>query len=152
MWTGQDVADWLAEAADTLARLPDPDGAWRRRMHAAWPDIVQAPALAQASRSGRTRPGPPSAAAIDRLDKVIAWLSWLDPAQRRIAWALASGISASRLRAMIGCHRNTIANRHAAALQRIAGRLNAEARPSPVATPRGQPFPAFARKGDDHPT
>jgi len=56
---------------------------------------------------------------------IAAW--WCHLRRNRscgIAWALASGISAARLARMIGCHRNTVANRQAAALRIIAGHLN----------------------------
>ncbi|PWR24009.1 DUF6362 family protein [Zavarzinia compransoris] len=124
MWTGELVAARLEEAADTLRRLPDTETKYRLGLRSAWPDVVRESVAVQASTGVRVRLGPPSPGAIDRLEATIGWLSLLTEAQRRIAWALASGISAARLARMIGCHRNTIANRQAAALRIIAGHLN----------------------------
>ncbi len=124
MWTSEMVAARLEEAADTLRRLPDADAKFRAGLHSAWPDVVREAVTAYAAAGPRVRLGPPAPGAIDRLEATISWLAWLTEAQRRIAWALASGLSAARLARMIGCHRNTIANRQAAALRIIAGRLN----------------------------
>lgn len=124
MWTGDQVALRLEEAADTLRRLPDAEAKFRLGLRSAWPDVVREAVAAQEAAGPRVRLGPPSPGAIDRLEVTIGWLSLLTAAQRRIAWALASGISAARLARMIGCHRNTVANRQAAALRIIAGHLN----------------------------
>lgn len=124
MFTISDIGARLTEAADTLRRLPTGDGKWRVGLRSAWPDVVRA-FVEEAMRSApRVRLAPPHPKAIDHLDEVMTWIGWLTEPQRRIAWALASGIPATKLARMIGCHRNTIANRQAAALRVIADRLN----------------------------
>lgn len=133
MWTPALVEGLLAEAVDTLRRLPDREARFRAGVGSAWPDVVRDAATAYGADGVRVRLGPPSPAAIDRLDRVIAWLAWLNEPQRRIVWAVASGFTVARLARQIGCHRNTVANRHAAALRLIAGRLGDEQRPAPLA-------------------
>ncbi|MCF4165110.1 DUF6362 family protein [Zavarzinia compransoris] len=118
------VVDRLREAADTLRRLPDGEARFRLGLRSAWPDVVRDAATAYAAAGPSVRLGPPSPGAIDRLETTIGWLGLLSEPQRRIAWALASGVSVARLARLIGCHRNTVANRHAAALRIIAGHLN----------------------------
>lgn len=123
MWTPALVEALLAEAADTLRRLPDREARFRAGLGSAWPDVVRDAATAYGAEGVRLRLGPPAPAAIDRLEGVISWLAWLNEPQRRIAWAVASGFTVARLARQIGCHRNTVANRHAAAMRLIAGRL-----------------------------
>lgn len=135
MWTSAMVEDWLAEAADTLRRLPDGEAKFRLGPRSAWPDVVRDAVTAQGADGPKVRLGPPSPGAIDRLEQVISWLALLTEAQRRIAWALASGIPMAKLARLIGCHRNTVANRQAAALRVIAGHLNLP--PAQGATPQG---------------
>ena len=126
-WTREQVAARLAEAADTLRRLPDPDRIYRMGARSAWPDVVRAAAEAYGAAPVRTRLGPPGPGAIDRLDHAMVWLGWLSEPQRRIAWALACGASVSGLARRIGCHRNTVANRHAQALDALVARLDERA-------------------------
>lgn len=135
MWTSAMVEDWLAEAADTLRRLPDGEAKFRLGPRSAWPDVVRDAVTAYGADGPRVRLGPPSPGAIDRLEQVISWLPLLTEAQRRIAWALASGIPVAKLARLIGCHRNTVANRQAAALRVIAGHLNLP--PARGAMPQG---------------
>ncbi|MDD3445134.1 MAG: DUF6362 family protein [Zavarzinia sp.] len=124
MWTSEMVASRLEEAADTLRRLPDSEARFRLGLRSAWPDVVRDATTAYAAEGPRVRLGPPAPGAIDRLEETISWLALMTEAQRRIAWALASGIPVAGLARMIGCHRNTVANRQAAALRVVAGHLN----------------------------
>lgn len=124
MWTSAQVEEHLAEAADTLRRLPDGEAKFRLGPRSAWPDVVRDAATAYDNEGPKLRLGPPSPGAIDRLEAVIGWLGLLTEPQRRIAWALASGLPMAKLARLIGCHRNTVANRQAAALRLIAGHLN----------------------------
>lgn len=132
----------LEEAADTLRRLPDAQARFRLGLRSAWPDVVREASASLAHDAPRVRLGPPSPGAIDRLEVTIGWLALLTQAQRRIAWALASGIPAAKLARLIGCHRNTVANRQAGALRIIADYLNA-------ALPHGTPLASHGR--EDHP-
>lgn len=132
MWTAEMVEMRLAEAADTLRRLPDSEARFRLGLRSAWPEVVRDAMTAYAADGPKVRLGPPSPGAIDRLEAAIDWLRLLTEAQRRIAWALASGIPMAKLARLIGCHRNTVANRQAAALRIIAGHLNEGARAVPA--------------------
>jgi len=124
MWTAEMVDLRLEEAADTLRRLPDVEARFRLGLRSAWPDVVRDAVTAYGADGPKVRLGPPAPGAIDRLEATIDWLRWLSEPQRRIAWALASGISVAKLSRLIGCHRNTVANRQAAALRIIADHLN----------------------------
>ena len=87
-WTASLVEERLVEAADTLRRLPE------QRIQGyfgTWPPIVRDYWEAYGREEVRLRRGPPSAAAIDRMDEALVWLSWLEPIDARIVWLRASG-------------------------------------------------------------
>jgi hypothetical protein len=64
--TPNDIADRFEEAADTLKRLPMPD---IQRRVTRWPTIVQDAKEAYGYGSVKVRRGPPSPAAIDRMER-----------------------------------------------------------------------------------
>jgi hypothetical protein len=116
-WTAQRVSERFEEAADVLARLP----AERvPGMHDLWRRIVGAPVT-----SGRPAAPPPEA--IDRMDEVLGWLSWLEPEERRIVWLRADGLPWKRITHRLGIGRTTAWQRWTAALLKIASRLSAVA-------------------------
>ena len=84
-WTPPLVEERLAEAADTLRRLPDT----RVQGHAStWPLYVQE---ALGTEEVTLRRPPPSAAAITRMDEALPWLRHLDPDDAKIVWLRADG-------------------------------------------------------------
>lgn len=88
LWSPARVEDRLAEAAETLRRLPE------KRVQgllAAWPDVVREAWESHGWADGPTRPGPPSPQAIDRMDATLDWLRWLDPDDARLVWARSEG-------------------------------------------------------------
>jgi len=89
-WSGDEVAAYLIEAADTLRRLP------RVRLESkqsSWPDVVRtASELWVGEPHAKNRTAPPSPRAIDRMDVVLTWLLPLSFEQRRILWARSCGI------------------------------------------------------------
>ncbi len=123
-WEGDAVRLWLQQAADTLRRLPDRERAFIYGRGSTWPDIVRKSSEGYGYGEVRPRAGPPEAGAIDNLQRVILWLGWLSPNWRRILWARACGIPASRIAAMIGCNRATIWRTEKRALVMIATALN----------------------------
>ena len=116
-WTVSLVAHQLAEAADTLARLPDE----RVRGHYdLWPKLIGA--------AGR-QAGPAAAApeAIDRMDEALGWLMWLEPEERQLVWLRAEGMPWKWITRRLGIGRTTAWQRWTAALLQIAVRLDAAA-------------------------
>ena len=84
-WTHEWLVERLADAGDTLRRLPKPRGQ-EANLHAAWPEMLRE-WLAysdEATRVPRSRPHPQ---AISRLDEVLAMLMWLTTTQRAVLWA-----------------------------------------------------------------
>ena len=87
-WTPSLVEEYITEAADVLARLPDT----RLRGHAtSWPPIVREYWEAFGWQDAVLKRPPPSAGAIDRMDMALQWFAWLDPVDSKIVWLRACG-------------------------------------------------------------
>lgn len=77
------VAEWLAEAADTLAALPATGT--RPSTHCVkWPDVVFDPEDLDWFRELEAFMSPPTAEQIRRMDVALSWLSLLDASQLRL--------------------------------------------------------------------
>ena len=87
-WTASLIEERMVEAADTLKRLPE---ARVRGYFSTWPAVIRDYWEAFGREDVRLRRGPPSPAAIDRMDETMAWLRWLEPDDARIVWLRASG-------------------------------------------------------------
>lgn len=85
LWTVEEVRERLADAGDTLRRLPKPPGL-ERSLQAAWPDMLR-DWLAYGWDRTQVKRAAPSPQAITRLDEVLAWLHILSPSQRMMLWA-----------------------------------------------------------------
>jgi hypothetical protein len=113
-WHNEAVAARLAEAADTLARLPD------KRVHGLydlWPKLIGA--------AGRqAHPAAASPEAIDRMDEALAWLMWLEPEERRLVWLRAEGLPWKWITRRMGVGRTTAWQRWSTALLKIVVRLD----------------------------
>ena len=144
-WSTAEVKRRLEEAALTLARLPDPDRRFRRRLTASWPAAPQ------------TTPGEDFARGVERLRDAM-------PAERpslasrrhrsRAPWSACTtasagwpgsptagaasssgarrpGLSTYRIRRALGfaCHRSTIRRHANRGLTEIAAALNGERPP-----------------------
>jgi Domain of unknown function (DUF6362) len=127
-WTPRLVEAFLAEAADTMRRLPVPSvpGYFNT-----WPEIVQEAWVADGWAEGPTRLGPASALAITQMDETVLWLRWLDRADQRILWERANGRPWKLIAHAFGIDRSTAWRRWTYGLITIAARLNAQS----VATP-----------------
>lgn len=126
-WTVELVEAMLAEAADTLRRLPAerPRG-YFNTMPA---PIRTAAELAAAEPAARRRPAAP--AAIDRLDMVLGWMAWLSEEQVRVVWARAGGVPWKPLCQRLGCGRTKAWQTWVTALVLLKARLNAAGVPLP---------------------
>jgi hypothetical protein len=115
-WTVTLVADRLAEATDTLARLPDEPV---RGHYDLWPKLIGAAAR-------RARPAAASPEAIDRMDEALGWLMRLDPEERTLVWLRAEGLPWKWITLRLGIGRTTALQRWTSALLKITVRLTAE--------------------------
>ena len=95
VWTAEQIRERMADAADTLRRLPKPRGL-ERNFQSPWPDVIR-DWLAYGWNPTHVRIAPPSPQAITRLDEVLAWLMWLTPSQRIVLWARAQKLSWPRI-------------------------------------------------------
>ena len=123
-WTARMVAVYLEEAADTLRRLPE------KRVQgygSTWPDIVQDTWDAYGQSEARTRLGPPTARAIDQMDRTLPWLRWLDGDDQKLVWERANGRRWKAIAGTRGIDRSTAWRRWSYAVHVIAARLNAAA-------------------------
>lgn len=87
LWTVEEIRERLADAADTLRRLPKPPGL-ERSLRSPWPDTLRE-WLAYGDVRTQVKRSSPTAQAIDRLDEVLSWIgpNHLTAEQRAILWA-----------------------------------------------------------------
>ena len=124
----------LEEAGATLLALPNKGHTTRLRQGGLeW--VRDAVALAPGSGDGRMRPAAPSGALIDRMDRVLAWLSLIPDGKhvlRRVVGARAmvhplTGrhlFAWRRLGAALGADHKAVQRWHAQGLEIIARALN----------------------------
>lgn len=120
-WTAELVADRMEEAASTMRRLPSvrPKG-----FTSSWPEIVRDASEVQGWRDGEVRLGPPPADAITRMDQCLGWLACLEPEERKLVWARATGVPWKLVVRALGVSRTTAWSRWRMALMEIASTLN----------------------------
>ena len=121
-WTPRMVEDRIEEAAFTLRRLPDPR---LQQARSSWPPIIHEFHDAYGAEPARLRLGPPSAAAIDRMDEVLAWLMWVEPDEARLLWWRATRTPWKVIERRLGVCRTTAWRQWSFALIKIASRINA---------------------------
>lgn len=122
-WTPKLVEAYLAEAADTLRRLPEQRV---RGYFSAWPPIIHEAWDAYGWSETENRKGPPSARAIDQMDRTLLWLRWLDRDDQKIVWHRAGNRPWKAIAHEHGINRTTAWRRWTYALVTIAARLNAD--------------------------
>lgn len=134
-WSREAVAERLEEAARTLKSLPA-RGCFPQGLSARWPEPVRSfwetwnalpdrgarKRYSEARLENRSVPG---AAAIDRMDEALAWLTWVPERRKvRVLWARALGVRPTVLARTLGCHRDTVTVWQRQGLEAIARRLN----------------------------
>lgn len=88
--TVTDIANRLEEAARTIKRLPP---VIRKSHSSRWPKIIRDVYEKLNEEKLPPRLGPPTAAAISRLDEVLGWMFLLDDEdERRILWLRAERV------------------------------------------------------------
>ncbi len=120
-WTPKMVEARVEEAADTLRRLPEER---MRTARSAWPPVIRDFWEMYGVEPARLRLGPPSAAAIDRMDQALEWLRWLEADDARIVWLRACDVRWKAICWRLGADRPSLWRRWVAALALIAARLN----------------------------
>ena len=120
-WTATMVGGRLAEAADTLRRLPS---AKVQGYVSAWPQVVRDFWEGFGWNEVEVRLGPPSPGAIDRMDETLCWLRWLERDEIRLVWLRAEGVRWKLICMRFGVGRTTAWYRWQGALSKIAARLN----------------------------
>lgn len=90
--TVDELRERLADAADTLRRLPKPKGIGGGGLYSPWPDTISE-WLAYAADETHVKRAAPSPEAITRLDEILRLLHFLTPDQRMIIWARAEGMT-----------------------------------------------------------
>ena len=121
-WTPKLVEAYLAEAADTLRRLPEPRV---RGYGSSWPEVIREAWEAYGWTEAPLRLGPPSAEAIDQMDQTLLWLRWLDRDDQKIVWGRANRRPWKAIAHEYGIDRTTGWRRWTYALVVIAAHLNA---------------------------
>ena len=121
-WEEETVAERLAEAAETMKRLPSvkPKG-----YIGSWPTIIQEFWEAYGWNDMEVRLGPPSSYSIDRMDESLAWLRWLEPDEVRMVWLRAEDVPWKVIGKRFGCDRTTAWRRWKYAIIKIIARLMA---------------------------
>ncbi|MCO5146347.1 MAG: DUF6362 family protein [Aquamicrobium sp.] len=121
--TADDVADQFEEAFRTLRKLPP---VTVRGYFNTWPAVLHS-----AREIAFMEPEPmrirPSAAAVTRLEETLAWITFVEEAERRLIWSRAARVPWKQISHELGCDRTTAWRRWQLALTKIAARLNAAA-------------------------
>lgn len=121
-WTCERVAERREGAADTLRRPPE---STIQRRCTRWLPIIRDAREAYGRDEVRVRLGPPSPAAIDRMDETFTWLKWLDPEEVRLVWMRACRIRRKPVCYRFGVARQTAWRRWMTARISIATRFRA---------------------------
>jgi len=121
IWTSDDVAARLAEAASTARRLPPV----RVQGHFnCWPAFARQEWEAFAADEKVHRPWPPSPQAIDRMLETMRWVQWLEVEQRHLVWMRAKRHGWREISIRFACDRSTAWRRWQRALETVAANLN----------------------------
>lgn len=126
-----EVQDRMREAALTLWRSPRPteEKYLRSGERCSWPQYVRDWHAYGADRA-RMPKIPPQPEAIDRMEEVLGWISWLatqDTDEAKIVWFSFGIPTRTKLLAgRLGVHRETIKRKRETGIQRILYRFFAE--------------------------
>ena len=127
-WEPQHVRERLRVAVDVLQRMPMPPGGRPAGSRSGMPEHVREFFESygkEAAQDALTRPVRPTRHEISEMDRVLAWLRWLDdPRDPVILSAVAAGLHYRAIGKIMGLSHEWCRQRDRAALQTIARRLN----------------------------
>jgi hypothetical protein len=125
-WTVTDVADRFEEAAYTLKRLPPVKV---QGYFNVYPEVIRTSIEIMQGEKLPMRLGPPSAAAISRMEETLEWIFWLDDEdERRLVWLRAARVPWRPICYRIGCGRTKAWQMWTYALLKVVVRLNTKQR------------------------
>jgi hypothetical protein len=125
-WTVTDVADRFEEAAYTLKRLPPVKV---QGYFNVYPEVIRTSIEIMQGEKLPMRLGPPSAAAISRMEETLEWIFWLDGEdERRLVWLRAARVPWRPICYRIGCGRTKAWQMWTYALLKVVVRLNTKQR------------------------
>jgi hypothetical protein len=119
-WTPALVEARLIEAADTMKRLPPVKV---QGYFNTWPVVRPEFTDLVGREAEQLRLGPPSAAAISRMDEALEWLHWLAPEDAKLVWMRAEEKPWKTVCRCFGIGRSTANRRLEYALNVIVWRL-----------------------------
>ncbi|MEG3639303.1 DUF6362 family protein [Magnetococcus sp. PR-3] len=122
-WDATVVAKRLEEAARTMKRLPE-KGLKPEEARSSWPEVIHEFYDAYGWGSAEVRLGPPSPDAINRMDEVLEWLSWLETDDRRLLWFRAERVPWKLIMRRFGRARSTLFAHWKAGIFQIVAVLN----------------------------
>ena len=125
-WTTGDVVYRLAEAIETLRRLPLPRHGRPAQRWTYWPDYVRDALEAYGYAKTHIRPGAPPPDKIKRMEETLEWLLWVADLERKLVFARAAKITWRALEDHDGRSRTTLKNVYDKAVETIVHRLNAK--------------------------
>lgn len=128
-WTATDVAKRFEEAVRTLRRLPPVRVQGYVNL---WPPIFYTARELWEMDKTPIRLGPPSAAAITRMEKTLPWICWVDVEERHLIWLRAHGVRWKKIGVRLGLHPKTAWRHWVIALLKIAGELDRTHIPNPA--------------------
>ncbi len=120
-WTIEDVADRLAEAAQTARRLPP---VRVQGYFNTWPEFKRDPWEAMATEDRPYPRFPPSPEAVERMIETSRWMLWLEVDQRHLVWMRAKGYPWQVIAKRFGCDRSTVWRRWQRALEVVATQIS----------------------------
>jgi hypothetical protein len=121
LWTASMVEERLEESADTLRRLPPVKV---RGYFGVWPEILYDISDKRGWEARLVVLGPPSAAAISRMEETLTWFRWLTKFENRLIWLRANRVRWKVICPHIGYERTMAWERWVFALSKVAYRLN----------------------------
>lgn len=122
-WIVTDVADRFEEAVSTLRRLPNEKVPG---YYNSWPQVAHSTMELIQAEKQPLRLGPPSAAAISRMEECMTWILWLDDeTERKLVWMRANKVYWKQICWQVGFSRTKAWQLYTMALLKIVTRLNA---------------------------
>ena len=122
-WNSKLVTKCLEDAAETMGRLPN---VRVQGYVSSWPSTVRQFWEAYGYDKPQLRLGSPTGESIDRMDRCLDWLSWLEPEEMRLVWARACHIRWKVISYRLKMDRSTAWRHWTCAILKLTTMLNAK--------------------------